>query len=140
MGCYLGFKLRHYGDNRNNYSKLIEKITSKMVGWRNKCLSKAGRITLERTVLNVIPIFQMQLEIFPSHIHRELDKSCRDCIWGDDNHNKKIHMISWENLCKPKEPDGSGFQKAENMNKALLSKLSGECPKRMRRYGQVFLV
>lgn len=60
MKKYLGFKLRHHGNNRNSHSELPQKVRSKLIGWGSKCLSRAGRITLVRLVLNAMPMFQMQ--------------------------------------------------------------------------------
>lgn len=37
---------------------------------------------------------------------------------------KKIHLVNWETLCKPKSLGGVGLRKACLMNKALLSKLA----------------
>lgn len=44
------------------------------------------------------------------------------CGSEQDNVNK-IHLLSWEILCRPKERGGFGLRKAEGMNKSLLAKL-----------------
>lgn len=46
LGKYLGMKLAHGRHSGLLYSDLLEKITKKMDGWKAKCLSLAGRVTL----------------------------------------------------------------------------------------------
>lgn len=121
---YLGFKLKHHGSNKNSHSELLEKIRSKLTGWGSKCLSRTRRITLARSVLSAMPMFQNQLERLPSYVHNELDKLCRSCIWGGRAHNRKIHMINWQSICKPKATGGLGSRRVFDINKALLSKVN----------------
>lgn len=52
LGCYLGHYLVHWGKNINGYRILLQKVKDKLDGWKAKCLSRAGRITLAQSVLN----------------------------------------------------------------------------------------
>lgn len=54
---YLGFNLNHQGRNKETHMELLRRIEGELAGRKNKCLSKAGRITLVRSVLNAIPVF-----------------------------------------------------------------------------------
>ena len=42
IGKYLGFPFRHRGVARNPYKFIVEKVMSKLVGWKAKYLSFAG--------------------------------------------------------------------------------------------------
>lgn len=52
----------------------------RLEGWKLKCLSRAVRITMAKSVLNSIPIFHMQLEKMPTCVHKELNKAVRKCV------------------------------------------------------------
>lgn len=67
-------------------------------------------------------VFQMQLQRLHASVDTELDRSVRRCVWGGKEGKKKIHLVNWEVLYKPKERGGVGLKKAEAMNKALLAK------------------
>lgn len=95
-----------------------------MEGWKAKCMSRAGRITLAQSILNNMTIFHMQLQRLPSKIHKELDKAVRHYIWGSSAERRKIHLINWDVVCRLKERGGLGVRKSEAMNKALLAKLA----------------
>jgi hypothetical protein len=38
--------------------------------------------------------------------------------------NKKIHMVSWDMVCRPKDKGGLGVKASSQMNQAMLAKLS----------------
>lgn len=59
LGKYLGFHLLHHGRNSRAYLDLLQKTRSMMAGWKTKTLSKAGRITLAKTVLNTMHVFNI---------------------------------------------------------------------------------
>lgn len=65
----------------------------------------------------------MQVQKMPSRVLKELDRAVRHCVWGDIAEERRIHLISWEVLCRPKERGGFGLKGAEGMNKAMLAKL-----------------
>ncbi|KAJ1386947.1 ribonuclease H [Sesbania bispinosa] len=53
----------------------------------------------------------------------ELEKLIRQFIWGDSEDKRAWHLVSWENICKPKALGGLGFRRIHNFNCALLMKL-----------------
>lgn len=84
---------------------------------------RAGRLTMAKSVISSMEVFHMQCQRLPSKTHKKLDKLVTQCVWGTSPAKKKVHLISWENLCKPKAMGGAGLQRAENVNKCLLAKL-----------------
>ena len=50
---------------------------------------------------------------------KELNKKVLVGVWGDQ---RKIHWISWEKLCQPKNEDGMGFKELSKFNDSLLAK------------------
>lgn len=123
LGTYLGHKVHHQGRSNRANNLLLEKVRGRLDGWKIKSLSLAGRLTLAKSVINSMGVFQMQVHRLPASVHKELDKYVRRCVWGELESVKKTHLINWEVLCKPKVEGGFGMRKAEGMNKALLAKL-----------------
>ncbi|XP_057550629.1 uncharacterized protein LOC130828682 [Amaranthus tricolor] len=57
---YLGFPI---GDHMNRFSAwkpVMEKIQSRLTTWKSKILSRAGRLTLIKSVLNTLPVYYMR--------------------------------------------------------------------------------
>ena len=46
--------------SREHFSHIVNKIQTKLSGWKQHCLSLAGRITLCNSVLSSIPYYHMQ--------------------------------------------------------------------------------
>lgn len=106
LGKYLGHHLLHHGRNRDAHMDLVELI-KRMEGWKLRCLSRAGRLTLAQSVLGSIPIFYMQMERLSAWVHKELDRAMRRCVWGKRDGSRGVHMLGWEGLTKPKRLGGA---------------------------------
>lgn len=123
LGVYLEQNVQHQGHSNRANSRLLERVRGRLDGWKSKTLSLAGRLTLAKSVINSMGVFQMQVQRLPTYAHKKLDSYVKSCVWGDSEHSKKTHLLSWETLCKPKENGGFGMKRAADMNKALLAKL-----------------
>ncbi|CAE6176705.1 unnamed protein product [Arabidopsis arenosa] len=56
LGRYLGMPILQKRINKDTYGEILEKMASRLSGWREKTLSFAGRLTLTRSVLTAIPV------------------------------------------------------------------------------------
>lgn len=80
LGSYLGHHINLRGNSRRLHEKVLQKLRSKLEGWKARILSRAGRITLEKSVLSGISVFFMQLQRFAVHIQKEIDRFVRRCV------------------------------------------------------------
>lgn len=119
LGKYLGMPLKHKGAARSQYNYIAERVLSKLAGWKARFLSFSGR-----SVLTAIPNYVMQGANLPVHLCEKIDKISRDFLWGSSVEKKKLHLVGWNKIIKPKEEDGLGIQQARAKNIVLLAKLN----------------
>lgn len=122
---YLGNPLFFSKSRCLDFNFLKENVVRRLGGWKTKLLSRAGRTTLIKSVMHSIPSYTMSTFQIPKSICHKLDALARKCLWlrsFEKNHH--LSLKAWESLCLPKERGGLGFRRMEDLNKALISKLS----------------
>nr|KYP54028.1 Retrovirus-related Pol polyprotein LINE-1 [Cajanus cajan] len=82
LGKYLGIPTHHSRVNRVTYQGIIDKINSRLSGWKEKNLSFTGRLTLTKSVLQALPSYTMQMVHLPRALCDEVDKICKRFLWG----------------------------------------------------------
>lgn len=75
-------------DKKAASEEIIEKVKSKLQGWKMKTLSQASRATLITSVANLIPSYQAASLLLPKHVCSKLDALNRNCWWGKKEDNK----------------------------------------------------
>lgn len=65
----------------------------------------------------------MQTAKLPRTICDEIDKKARRFVWGGDEEKRKIYLLSWECLQKPRDQGGLAIRSARQTNAAFLTKL-----------------
>ncbi|XP_023926429.1 uncharacterized protein LOC112037833 [Quercus suber] len=60
----------------------------------------------------------------PTHLCDKLDKINRDFLWGSMGEKRRLHLVGWSKIIRPKEEEGLGIQAAKFKNLALLAKLN----------------
>ena len=124
LGKYLGFPLKLNGRNSRDYNFIVEKVQNKLTSWKAKLLSPAGRIVLVQSVTSSIPAYYMQSTALPSSTCSELDRLNRNFLWGSSSDKRKMHMVGWNKVCRPRNEGGLGLYAAKPRNIALLAKLN----------------
>ena len=106
---------------------MLEKLDSKLAGWKAKLLSRAGRLTLIQTVGQSLLVYTMQTTAIPKKICSEIDSRLRRFWWGHDSgNNRSFCLRSWSTICTTKSHGGLGVQLAKEGNLALLAEWGWE--------------
>ncbi|XP_054776745.1 uncharacterized protein LOC129285164 [Prosopis cineraria] len=124
LGRYLGVPLITGRVTTRTYNYIIEKLQQKLSGWKSKCLSLAGRITLAKSVLSSVPPYTTQSTMLSTSCCSDIEKIIRKFIWGYSDDHRGINLVNWKDLCQPVNRGGCGIISLEEQNKAFLSKLA----------------
>lgn len=115
---YLGVPLSHNYLKYNNCGDLFDKIRNRMAAWDCKLLSMAGKIELIHTVITPMVLYWMLTYQMPSATIDKINRMCANFVWSG-----KVHKISWNKLCRPKEEGGVGLRNFTDIKKAAALKL-----------------
>ena len=119
---YLGLPLGAHHKAMSMWDGVEERMRRRLALWKRQYSSKGGRITLIKSTLASIPIYQLSIFRMPKIVARRLEKLQRDFLWGGARMERKIHLINWEVVCTQKEKGSLGIRKIDLLNKALLGK------------------
>ena len=118
---YLGLPLGVPNKAAYGWDGIEEKMRRRLALWKSQYISKGGRITLIKSTMGSMPVYQMSLFRMPMSVARRLEKLQRDFLWGGLM-ERKTHLVKWGVVCGDKENGGLGIRKFTIMNKALLGK------------------
>lgn len=119
----LAFPFFHNRPSKHHFNYIIEKVQSKLAGWKSNTLMQSGRATIIQTVTSTIPSYSMQTMHLPISVCNKLDRINRNFLWGDTANKKKLHLVNWNQICKNQDLGGFGIRKSHCQNLALLTKL-----------------
>ena len=80
LGKYLGFPLKHPGSSSHDFDFVLERVQTKLQGWKASLLSMAGRVVLTQSVTSAVPSYLMQGCFLPSRVLNGLDRLNRNFI------------------------------------------------------------
>ncbi|XP_020696539.1 uncharacterized protein LOC110109689 [Dendrobium catenatum] len=113
------------GMNRVDILQVKKILKFKMLNtWGSKCLSLAGKDTLAKTSLLILPNFISTHTLVLKKVLHEVDKCCRKFIWHKRNGKKGMHYITLKNLCKSKAQEGLNFHSAVSRSSPLKARLT----------------
>ena len=81
LGNYLGFPIINQGRTGSVYNFVVNKIQSKLAGWRANLFSRAGRMVLVKSAIASVAEYYMQCQALPVKICDQIDKLIRDFLW-----------------------------------------------------------
>lgn len=101
---------------------VLDKIRRIISSWVVKHLSFAGRAQLVSSVIFGIRAYWMSIFPLPSSVVDEIDKLCRQFLWGDKDGKRKLRYMAWEKIYTPKNLGGLGFRNGALWNKATIGR------------------
>ncbi|KAF6162635.1 hypothetical protein GIB67_003181 [Kingdonia uniflora] len=120
---YLGYPLIQGRVTKQTIMPLIEKIRKRANSWTGSMISFQGKVTLAKSILNNIPIHNMEIYKWPRSFIKEGDNIIRNYIWTEDPTKQKGVTLKWEKVYKPVKEGGLGVQSREEVSNAILCKL-----------------
>ena len=109
LGKYLGFPLKHHGNNNEDLNFVLERVKQKLAGWKANLLSLAGRVVLIQASTSTIPAYIMQSTALPKKFLDNIDRVNRNFLWGSTDEAKKVHWVGWHKVTKSKAEGGLGI-------------------------------
>ena len=119
---YLGLPMVGRKSKVNSFKELREKITNRVLGWKENYISKARREILIKTVAQAIPTYSMSIFKIPRALCDAINSIVAKYWWVQSKDEKKIHWINWKKFCTRKERGGMGFRGIQAFNLAMLAK------------------
>nr|POE63937.1 putative ribonuclease h protein [Quercus suber] len=96
---YLGSPLFLSRARAKDFRHIIDKVETRLTGWRSKCLSWAGRSTLLNSVVQSIPTYAMSSFSIPNSVCNKLDSLSRRFWWKLKNSDGRfLALTAWDNL------------------------------------------
>jgi hypothetical protein len=107
---YLGLPISDKKLRRGDLFVWMEKIASKLPGWKASLLTSAGRAVLTRFVLTAIPVYILVAIKVPKWFLRSVDKIRKGFLSiGRKSTNGGCCLVAWENVMRPIDLGGLGI-------------------------------
>eukprot|EP00253_Pinus_taeda_P002842 PITA_02842 len=107
---YLGFWLKPDNYKKQDWSWLVAKIEARITHWSFRWISRAGRLTLIKSVLLATPIFWASLSWVPRGILGKIRRICTRFLWAGAKEESVVPWIAWDKVARPKEWGGWGIK------------------------------
>ncbi|GKA31135.1 RNA-directed DNA polymerase, eukaryota, reverse transcriptase zinc-binding domain protein [Tanacetum coccineum] len=119
---YLGVKVGDCMSRLQTWTDVTSKIMSRLSRWKLKTFSIGGRLTLLKSVLGSIPLYQMSLFKVPKGVLKNLESLRCKFFHGAEGSDRKMSWFSWDKVLVSKQKGGLGVSSFFTLNRALLFK------------------
>jgi hypothetical protein len=124
---YLGLPTVVGRSKEGTFKYISDRAWGKIKGLKGQGMSKEGRSTLVKSVLQAVPTYAMSCFQLNKKQCKKLSSVSSNFWWGDIEEKKKVHWIGWDRMCKSKSNGGLGFRDFECFNQAFLLSRDGIC-------------
>lgn len=119
---YLGLPFGAKYKNSLSWEPVVEMYERRLASWKRKFLSKGGRLTLIKSTMANLPKYYLSTLTIPVSIAKKLESIQCKLLWGDEEDNRKFHLVKWEEVKKPLKDGSLGIRSIVELNVALQGK------------------
>lgn len=120
---YLGLPSIVGRDKTTILGYLKEKVREKIRSWDGKCIGRSGKEVLIRAVVQVLPVYAMNVFLLPHDINKEIERCISKFWWQTNKKNDSyISWMSWDRMSRHKNAGGLSFSNFRDFNLAMLGK------------------
>lgn len=119
---YLGFWMKPNAYRKHDWNWLLAKIEAIITHWSFKWLSRAGRLTLIKSVLLAILVYWAALTWIPKGILEKIGRICSRFLWVGSKEDSMLPWVAWEKVARPKDWGGWGIKDLTAFGPSLASK------------------
>nr|GEZ23180.1 RNA-directed DNA polymerase, eukaryota, reverse transcriptase zinc-binding domain protein [Tanacetum cinerariifolium] len=106
----------------NSWNDTMDKIKKRLSNWKLNTLSIGGRLTLVKSVLGSIPLYQFSLFKAPAGVLKSIESMCSRFFTGHGSNSKKASWINWKKALASEERGGLGISSLYALNRGLFFK------------------
>ena len=110
LGKYLGFPIKHKGNNTQDLGFVLDRVKCKLAGWKANLFSMAERAVLIQASSSAIPTYIMQCNLLPDKVLDGIDRVNRNFLWGSTEEKGKMHWVGWKKVTRAKKKGDWGFK------------------------------
>ncbi|XP_072084658.1 uncharacterized protein [Arachis hypogaea] len=92
---YLGLPARWRRSKNKALEWIHEKMLDKMQGWKEKLLNQDGKEVLIKAVIQVIPVYDMNIIKFPKSFCKRIEAGIARFWWRSNGKKRSIYWKSW---------------------------------------------
>ncbi|GKA85425.1 RNA-directed DNA polymerase, eukaryota [Tanacetum coccineum] len=100
---YLGIKVGGLMSRLNSWDEVVDNLRSRLSKWKMKTLSIGGRLTLLKSVLGSMPIYNMSMFKIPSQVLKRMEAIRCHFFNGAEPHEKKMCWVKWSRVLASKD-------------------------------------
>lgn len=90
---YLGLPMGLSPPN-NFWNSLIEKIHSKLEGWKGSLLNQVGKVVVLKSILQSVPLYALSLFKIPRKYALAIEKIQKTFLWTSMENKKRLPLIA----------------------------------------------
>lgn len=119
---YLGLRVGGRVGGVEVWKGVVDNVKMRLRKWEGTTASMGGRITLIKSVLAALPLYNLSFLKLPRTIEKHLISLFSQFLWGGKEGERKVAWVGWDKICKPVEEGGLGIRDLGLFNKALRAK------------------
>lgn len=119
---YLGVPVEWGRSKSHSLKWIMEKVTSRLVGWKGNLLTQAWKGVLIKAIIQDISTYVMSILRLPKDFRKKISSAVTNFWCSSKVGSKGIHWKNWSSMCTHKNFGGMGFKDFNHMNSSLLTK------------------